>query len=284
MTRALAPQRCLLCGDAEAEPVFRYDAPDSYERTAGVAGAGYLREWVSCKSCGFHYSRYSRDPDILDRIYDDAYRDTGTSWRRQSAEDVFKRVIALPPDQSETVARCSAIKGAIARFATGGIHELPQRRPLRLLDVGGATGVFAYMFKDADWEAEIVDPGRQGQFVTGHGVKYHQTRFDSSFRQGTYDLVSMVYMLEHVQDPHAVVRQARAALAGSGLLYIEVPDELAFEKKPADDDIFNSCHLWMFGPASLTRLLAACGFDMLDMRRNRTHRGHYALCVMARPA
>jgi SAM-dependent methyltransferase len=283
MPDTMNPQACVLCGEIRSVPLFHYDAPDAYERAVGVANADYGREWVGCCGCGLRYARYSRDPNVLDRLYDDGYRDKTSSWRQGSAEETFARVIALPPDQSETVARCSSIKSAIERFATSDIHVMPERRPLRLLDVGGATGVFAYMFKDNNWSTEIADPGAQGRFVEQYGVRYHQRRFDGEFDGGPYDLISMVYVLEHVADPAGVVARARAVLGDGGLLYIEVPDEIAFEKKPQDDDIFNSCHLWMFGPGSLTSLLNRCAFDPLEVRRMRTHRGHYAVTALARP-
>lgn len=279
----MTPNECLLCGASECTPLLTFAEPDAYERAVGVTAEGYLREWVSCNACGFRYSRYSRDADILDRLYDDAYRDSGVSWRVQSAEETFRRVVALPADQSETVTRCMGVKAALARLAEDGIHTRARHRPARLLDVGGATGVFAWLFRDADWQAEIVDPGRQGRFVEAHGIAYHQRRFDRDFQGGPYELVSMVYMLEHVRDPREVLAAAKGILAADGLLYVEVPDEIAFEKKPAEDDIFNSCHLWMFGPASLTRLLGSCGFDPLELSRLKTLRGHYALTVLARP-
>lgn len=282
MSLGLIPQACILCADDRRASLLSYATPDAYEQAVGVAADNYHREWVTCLGCGFRYARYSRDPDVLDRLYDGAYRDTGVAWRGGSAEETFQRIIALPPEESETVSRCAAIKGTIARLAESDIYSLSSRRPLRLLDVGGATGVFAYMFKDANWQAEIADPGAQGAFITAHGVTYHQKRFDVDFAGGPYDLVSMIYVLEHVLDPHMVIEAAGRRLSHEGLLYIEVPDEIAFEKKPPDDDIFNSCHLWMFGPASLTRLLGACGFDPLEIRRIRTHRGHYALTVLAR--
>jgi SAM-dependent methyltransferase len=276
------PTTCPLCAESRYEPVFRYHQPDRYEGAVGVTAAGYARQWGRCGGCHFAYARYSRDPDLLDRLYDEAYRDAASAWRGESAEDIFRRVIALPAHESETLKRCTWIKTTLARLAEAEVHALPDRRPWRLLDVGGATGVFAYLFTDDDWRAEIIDPGLQGRFITQHGIGYHQRRFDGEFRDGPYDLVSMVYVLEHVHDPAAVVQQAHAVLSESGLLYVEVPDEIAFEAKPQEDDIFNACHLWMFGPTSLVRLLSSCEFDPLELRRIRTQRGHYALTVLAR--
>jgi hypothetical protein len=91
----------------------------------------------------------------------------------------------------------------------------------------------------------------------------------------------MNYMLEHSVEPHHILTAARKRLHPSGLLYVEVPDELAFLRKPQDDDIFNSCHLWMFGPRSLQNLLADAGFETLQLTRGRSPRGHYALGVLA---
>ena len=280
----MTPAQCLLCGSTDAIDLMVYSEPDRYEMAAGVTADGYKRAWVNCGKCGFRYSRYSRDPEILDRLYDDAYRSVTTSWRSGTAEETFKRVIALPDAESETVERCRNLKACLQRLAAEGIHDMPARSPRRLLDVGGATGVFAYAFKDKEWETEIVDPGNQGRFIEGFGVPYHERRFDDGFDNGSYDLVSMIYMLEHVADPAAVLETARRNLSPDGLLYVEVPDEIAFQRKPAEDDIFNSCHLWMFGPDSLGRLLDRTGLDLLDLRRFRSRRGHFTLSVLARPA
>jgi hypothetical protein len=277
----MMPIACLICGERDVAAVFTYGAPDAYEAAVGVAHDGYARAWVRCAGCGFHYSRYSRAPDSLDRIYDLEYRNAERSFRPDGPEAAFRKIVALPPEQSESRQRIAAIRGAIARLQDESVLHRWTERPLRLLDVGGASGVFAYLFQDADWRAEIVDPGEQGRFVRSFGIAYHQRRFDESFDGGCYHLLSMNYVLEHSADPRHILTAARERLLPSGLLYVEVPDELAFTRKPLDDDIFNSCHLWMFGPRSLQRLLADAGFEALSLTRGRSPRGHYALAMLA---
>jgi hypothetical protein len=277
----MMPLACLICNESEAVTVFAYGAPDAYEAAVGVARDGYARAWVRCAGCGFHYSRYSRAPDSLDRIYDREYRNAERSFRPDDPEAVFRKIVALPPEQSESRQRIAAIRGAIVRLQDESVLHRWTERPLRLLDVGGASGVFAYLFQDADWHVEIVDPGEQGRFVESLGVTYHQRRFDESFEGGCYHLLSMNYMLEHTVEPRRILAAARECLHSSGLLYVEVPDELAFGRKPQDDDIFNSCHLWMFGPRSLQHLLTDAGFETLHLTRGRSPRGHYALGVLA---
>ena len=261
--------------------MFRYSAPDSYEATVGVTSAGYEREWVRWQNCGCHYSRFSRDPDHLDRIYDTDYRDATSTYRKETAESVFKRVVALPPDQSESVQRTNDIQTTIKRLREQNIVASRSGSKQRLLDVGGASGVFAYVFQNEEWTAEIVDPGQQGRFVEAYGITYHTCRFDAEFAQGDFDLISMNYLLEHIADPRAALVTAHSHLAPSGLLYVEVPDELAFKRLPQDDDIFNSCHLWMFDPKSLGALLNETGFEPLKLARTKSPRGHYALSILA---
>lgn len=277
----MTPSACLICGERKATTVFAYDGPDAYEAAVGVTPEGYARAWVRCTGCGFHYSRFSRAPDQLDRIYDREYRNTGQSFRPDGPEGVFRKIVALPPEKSESAQRIAALRSAIARLQDDQVLERWVQRPLRLLDIGGASGVFAYLFQDRDWRAEIIDPGEQGRFVEAFDIVYHARRFDESFNGGPYQLISMNYMLEHVADPARILAVARARLDRSGLLYVEVPDELAFARKPQDDDIFNSCHLWMFGPRSLQCLLAEAGFETLTLTRGRSPRGHYALGVLA---
>ena len=62
----LHPTRCLICGSGDSITVCRYHAPDDYERAVGVSEAFFVRAWVRCAECGFHYSQYSRDPAVLD--------------------------------------------------------------------------------------------------------------------------------------------------------------------------------------------------------------------------
>lgn len=273
---------CLICSGQALVPVFAYDAPDRYEAAVGVTAAGYARSWRRCGDCGFHQSFYSRDEAVLDRLYESGYRDQQAAWRSGTTEEVFRRVIALPPEQSETAERVAWLSAALAELDGAGALPKAGDGPRRMLDVGGATGVFAYVFQQragGTWAAHVADPAESGRFLADWGVIYRQAPYRAGLFDAPFDLITLVFALEHVRDPDAALRAAHADLAG-GALYIEVPDAWAFERLPADDDIFNSCHLWMFDPHSLVRLLRRTGFEVTHLRRHRTRRGHYALCAL----
>ena len=85
-------------------------------------------------------------------------------------------------------------------------------------------------------------------------------------------------------DPYSTLKALAKDLIPGGLTYIEVPDAIAFDRLPADDDIFNSCHLWMFDPKSITFLLNSAGFELLYLRQTRAVRGHFALMTISKLA
>lgn len=281
--RGVDESGCLLCGCADFHLVADYPGPDRYEEAVGIDSDGYHRSWVRCASCGFVYSRYSRDPAALDKLYERVYREVIAEIRSGTTREIFERVIALPADQSETVNRISWIKRELRTLERAGL--LPSdRRTRRLLDIGGATGVFAYMFGDDEWQSYIVDPAESGAFIEiDYGVPYRQQPYEPGAFGFSFDLVSLVFVLEHLRDPLATLAGVATDLAPGGTVYVEVPDAVAFEMKPSDDDIFSSCHLWMFDPLSLARLFDGAGFEMLTLTRTRTLRGHYALTALARP-
>ncbi len=80
---------------------------------------------------------------------------------------------------------------------------------------------------------------------------------------GTFDLITIVHVLEHIVDPISVLKSLRGKLAPSGLLLIEVPHHPAnpFELLIAD-------HRTHFTVDSLTRALAAAWYEIDSAAEN----------------
>jgi len=272
---------CPVCNKSTSRVVFSYDEPDQYEVAVGVTSEGYERCWVQCTGCGLYYSVFSRDPDVLDRIYTSAYRDARSPWRTSSAEETFERVVSLPENESETKYRVTWIKDGMKHaWDSGLVTRAPW--PQRMLDIGGATGVFAYEFQDDQWRSHVIDLDESGNFINRRfNIPFLQKRYEPKSFGFPFQLVSMIFLFEHVADPSGFLRALHADIGPSSFVYIEVPDEYAFHFKPPDDDIFNSCHLWMFGPQTLMPLLDSCGYTTLTLNRTKTKRGHYSLMVLA---
>ena len=222
----------------------------------------------------------------MNKVYVSAYRDSSKSWRKEgSAEEVFKKVIALPKEESVTKLRIKWVKENISTLWDGGLVER-KKPPYKILDIGGGTGIFAYEFQDKEWKGHIIDPSEGNEFITKKLKIPLMREFYSPNKFKTkFDLVSMIYILEHVLDPISFLRQVRRDMKNNSFLFIEVPDENNFKfRKPINDvarDIFHSEHLWMFGPKTLHWLLEQCGFELFALKRLKTKRDHFALMALA---
>ena len=273
---------CLLCGDKRFIKIFSYQEPDRYEHAIGVKARGYFRHWVRCLNCSFYYSVYSRPRNFINKIYQSVYRDCAASWRKETAEEIFRKIIALPKRKSETKQRVAWIKNAIGKAWDNSLAKQP-KAPFAFLDIGGGAAIFAHEFKDQLWKPYITDPATNNSFVK---TKLHIPLIQNFYQPGQFrkkfTFISLIYVLEHLENPITILKKIRKDLTEKSVLYIEVPDSIAFRLKPKDDDIFNACHLWMFDPETLTRLLKECGFEILALKRLKTMRGHFALMALAK--
>ncbi len=273
---------CLICKSQKYETVFEYIEPDRYEKAVGVSREGYVRRWVQCKNCGFYYSVYSRDKEILNRIYEASYRSQDSSWRKNSSEELFNLIINLPPEESETKLRVDWIKKNLKAFWEGGLFA-SKDFPLDFLDIGGGNGIFAHEFKEEGiWIPHVIDPDENAGFLSSKlKMSFIQSNYQPGLFKKKFDLISLIYVLEHLTDPVSFVKSLKEDLDPHSLVYIEVPDAFCFRTLPESHDIFNSCHLWMFDSYTLITFLNGCGLEVFCLNRIKTKRGHYALMALA---
>lgn len=271
---------CLVCGSSDYDVLLSYSEPDRYELAVGIDREGYYRKWVRCRNCSFIYSLHHRAKGVFDEMYKTVYRSSKSEWRKESGEELFKKIINLPPSESETKFRVGWIKDTIGALWQDEILE-QKPPPYNFLDIGGGSGVFAYEFKDDHWLPHVADPDDRGRFMESYGIKFVPDYYRPDAFGVKFDLVSLVYVLEHLEDPFSLIHGLHQDMNPGALLYIEVPDSICFERKAPDDDIFNSCHLWMFSPTTLSRFLRLAGFKILAIKRLRTKRNYYGLMVLA---
>jgi SAM-dependent methyltransferase len=275
------PVHCLLCSSREYKTIFLYCKPDQYETTLGVSAHNYHRAWVRCRRCGFYYSRSSRPPALIHRIYTSFYRSARTPWRAVNAETTFKKIVALPKKKSETLQRVAWLREQIATLQSNNIVKLG-KPPWKFLDIGGGGGIFASAFATQEWQPSIIDPGADTTFIREKlGIPLVQKLYIPRAFGKPFSLISLIYVLEHVRNPQKFLLSVRKDLRAGGVLFVEVPDTLNFRFKNEDDDIFNACHLWMFDPTSLTQLFRKCGFETIAFKRFPAMRGHFGLMMLA---
>jgi 2-polyprenyl-3-methyl-5-hydroxy-6-metoxy-1,4-benzoquinol methylase len=238
---------CGVCGSAQSRLLFR----ENYSLHGETLLLGIRR----CLNCNQVY--------VSPRLTED------------SAAEVYQA------DRVTTISHqyCWAGDTSDARFNCL-LTRLCQRMPQgRLLDVGCGTGSFlAAARRRTNWEVVGVEPieraAQAAEAQTGAEV-HHSTLERAALPQESFDIVSLLGVLEHVPDPLNTLRQAHRLLRPHGLLAVYVPNFHYLRCKDTGPVAWlrSSCwsrlapqeHLFQFTPGSLQRLLDRAGFEVVRM-------------------
>ena len=227
---------CYLCGNSNFEILMSYDHPDKYEKWMGIENV--KRQWVRCVYCGFVQALRNYKMPRLEAIYKDGYRKLG--FREHTIKDTFDLIMALPHDESENRQRCDWLE-----YYTG---------KGSILDVGSGLGVFPYVMKSKGYDVECVEENEDSiEFLNQIGIKAYSKKPDSK-----YDIVSIIHVLEHIEDPVSFLKDLRKNM--NKWLFVEVPDAYEFDYLDKDHDEFNSCHVKFYNRETLLDVLEQSGF------------------------
>ncbi|MBV9521516.1 MAG: class I SAM-dependent methyltransferase [Alphaproteobacteria bacterium] len=262
------------CADRFQVPAFSYAAPPAGEAAFALSGE-YRRHYRRCTLCRHWFGHHEMD---LAALYSGAYLDaTYGDGMRES----FARIMALPPERSDNMGRVAAVCAFAERRFAGG------HAPPRLLDVGSGLGVFAARMKEAGWNCTALDPDARAAAHAREviGIAAIAGTFASVAIEhlGPFDLVSFNKVLEHVEDPVAMLAASRRLLSQRGFVYLEVPDaEAASACGPGREEFFIEHH-HVFSAASTDLLAARAGFATIALERLREPSGKFTLRAFLEP-
>jgi 2-polyprenyl-3-methyl-5-hydroxy-6-metoxy-1,4-benzoquinol methylase len=153
------------------------------------------------------------------------------------------------------------------------LEELePHRGSGRLLDVGCSIGVFLDLARDRGWDGLGIEFGgralRHARDELGLDV-LDVPLAEAGLEAESFDVVTVLSVLEHTNDPRAMLRDTARVLKPGGALYVITPnvDSLAcrvLHERAATFDGRN--HLVYFSPATLRDLLEREGFEPRSLR------------------
>jgi len=240
--------RCVICGGNPRKTKFGYTKPDKYEKWVGIENVKRL--WVRCE-CGFYWQLRNYPLSRLEKIYVDGYRDPG--FRGETIAEAYKRLRYIKESENEE---------RYFWFAS----RLSFKKSRKVLDIGSGVGVWPAILKAADYEVTCVETNTDSiDFIYDHlGIKCYRNLSNVG---GTFDTVSLIHVLEHIEDIDGFLKAVRKKLRG--YLFVEVPDSEEFELLDKDHDEFNSCHVNFFDMASLYRVLKRNGFKPFDASKVR---------------
>jgi SAM-dependent methyltransferase len=146
-------------------------------------------------------------------------------------------------------------------------------RPLAdpILDVGCNTGETLVALHSRGLEVVGLEPNPEAARVArSYGLEVIEAPVEEAhLPKGRFASVLLSQVLEHVRDPHAVLRKVGAALRPDGIAYVVVPNAASIWRGVFGRDWVHwhvPFHLYHFTEQALAKLCAQCGLDLRETR------------------
>lgn len=252
-------ENCPFCSQ-ECKTIHSYrEAPEGEISFPFSSNKKYSRTLKRCQSCGHFISVHDMD---LSDLYEGDYVDA--TYAGRGIESAFRKIISLPPEKSDNFARASNIDSFYKKRL--GVKYLSQTT-LSLLDIGSGLGVFPYQMKKLGWTCVALDPDQRAVAHAKELIGTHAIcgDFMTVPISGDFDLISFNKVLEHVEDPTAMIIKAKNYLRKGGCIYIEVPDgQNAWKEGPGREEFFID-HLHVFSATSLAMMISKAEMNIMEI-------------------
>jgi SAM-dependent methyltransferase len=206
---------------------------------AWAAACGHLRV-VFCTGCGFAFnSRY--DPALV--VYDGQYENNqaGSACFIQHLAEVKGRLLRILGESDARVLEIGCGQGEM----------------IESLAVQGAGRIEA-IGCDTVWRPRQLSPG----------LRIESAEFDAAAMRetGAFDIVYSRHVIEHVDDPVALLRAMASVLGDSGRVCIETPDlDWILANNQRQDFFYEHCNY--FTATSLTEACRRAGLGAVQVER-----------------
>lgn len=258
-----------ICGSQDLNLKFEHTRPAPGDKIFFEIDDNYKHDIYECTYCGHFVAVNSFDDTVL---YDGQYVEISYGDKLKST---YEKIINLPPEQSDNVARVQNILRYMDKFYSDNVSK-------SVMDVGSGLCVFLHEVRKhrPDWVLKAVDPDPVQSAHARDVVGVDCIQSDFMFLEGQdnqYDLITFNKVLEHVPDPVGMLAKARNYLNDTGLVYVELPDGTQAALHGKDRQEFYVEHLWAFSLPSITILAERAGFTPLSVERIRDPSGKYSL-------
>lgn len=176
-----------------------------------------------------------------------------------------------------------ALKGKefLDRLKFNGILGAIGKPPGSFLDIGCGNGRYMDFFanrgipKKSIYGLELSEQTTEQLRAKGYNAYCRRVEDCTEIPDKSIDLATMFHVIEHVDDPKAVVKQIATWLAAGGHLVMETPNIDSWDARMFKSTFWGGYHIprhWaLFNEPSMRRLLEDAGFEVLRVSYKTGH-------------
>ncbi len=138
--------------------------------------------------------------------------------------------------------------------------------PRRLLDIGCGSGRFLLEMRSAGWQVDGIEPdAKAAALAVAAGLPVRNEVFgEDSFAPGTFDVITVNHVIEHVHQPVDLLRSCWRLLKPGGKVWIATPNLASAGHRRYGRNwrgLEPPRHLTLFTASGLARILHQAGFS-----------------------
>lgn len=240
--------KCFLCAGKEKTWLAR--GTDYEYATTNMEFDFYL-----CKNCSLIFIDPIPDQSMMNIIYPGNYY----AYRTDSYNKFIKFM------------RARQLDGKVNKFLTKS-NKINNLNGLKVLEIGCGRGDLLLAFKrfsphisltGIDYSEEAIKQVKALGFEA-----YHGDICKLDLERQKFDLIICQQLIEHLNDPPALLERINSWLLPTGVLILETPGSRSIDRK-----IFKGCwggyhiprHTFLFNEKSIKVMLNKCGFEIIDV-------------------
>jgi SAM-dependent methyltransferase len=196
--------------------------------------------------------------------------------RCSTCRTLFTDRLPAEPELKDYTNYYHAANLAIPAFVQARLREIvgdfaTYRRSNRWLDVGCGAGTLLSAASELGWTAvgtELSPPAVDAAREAGLDVRLGELS-ELEFAAGTFDVVSLVEVLEHVPEPRTLLAQVAPLIRPEGALYLTTPHVRGINARLLGTDwgaVAPPEHLQLFSIRGMTSALESCGLEVVRVR------------------
>ena len=249
-------KKCRIC---ESQNYFLFDFKNLY------FPGKEIQKWnnIYCKTCG-SVSHFVTDDHSIS-YENGSYRDRNIKNIKVDNQ-LLKVLPPLDPWSIQSYKRWINIYSNLKKYT----DAFNASTYLDHLDYGGYNGFLSHALEQlVQIKSTVADLDKRGLLIASSlGYKTINLSYDNLPKDKKYDLITLIHVLEHIEEPKKILLDLKKCLKKNGILYIEVPNLFG---SPMLGDI----HLSSFTLDALKNNLLNLDFQIIKSGYSHSDKGSF---------